>query len=104
MHPPPTLDLAGNSLGWREKRDQRTRTCARRTHTSEENLETVQVFLFSDLLFILTVLNFNSSPAVFMDSGGTSLSPSYYSEGLKRKYRGPGFLFTVHSFDSFFLV
>lgn len=40
------------------------------THTSEENLETwqqIQVFLFIDLLFILTALNFNSSPAVFMD-------------------------------------
>ncbi len=39
-------------------------------HTSEENLETwqqIQVFLFIDLLFILTALNFNSSPAVFMD-------------------------------------
>lgn len=35
---------------------------------SEENLETVQVFLFRDLLFILTVLNFSSSPAVFVNS------------------------------------
>lgn len=93
MHPPPTLDLAGSSLGWREKRDQRTP----RTHMSEENLETVQVFLFSDLLFILTVLNFNSSPAVFMDSGEI-LSPSYYFEGLELKYRGPGLLFKFFSY------
>ena len=102
MRPPPTLDLAGSSLGWRKREiSAHTNTCTplhththtARTHMSEENLETVQVFLFSDLLFILTVLNFNSSPAVFMDSGEIFLSPSCFFEGLKHKYRGPGLLF-----------
>lgn len=58
--------------------DTRTHT---QTHTSEENLETwqqIQVFLFIDLLFILTALNFNTSPAVFMDFGNIILFPSFF--------------------------
>lgn len=77
MHPPPTLDLAGNRvLAGVEKRDQcaytLTDTCAdTRTQTSKENFwktwQRMQVFLFIDLLFILTALHFNSSSALFMN-------------------------------------
>lgn len=56
MHPPPTLDLAGDrDLAREGRRDQtftETHTDAH-THTSEENLETwqqIQVFLLIDLI------------------------------------------------------
>lgn len=66
---------------------------------SEEDLETVQVFLFGDLLFILTVLNFRSSPPAFVNSAEIVLSPFLLFKDVNLSTEVQAFF--LNPFDSF---